>query len=79
MIYGSETWTPTKAIENKLGRAQRRMERSILGISIRDRKGASWERVLPYNENFGHIPKLLKLFNISVVFGHNTVARSKIF
>ena len=44
MIYGSETWKPTKTIENKLGSAQRGMERSMLGISLRDRKRASWVR-----------------------------------
>ena len=32
--------------------------------------------VLPYNENFTHIPKLLKLFNVSVVFGHNSTVKN---
>ena len=30
MIYGSETWKPTKPMENKLRSAQRRMEMSML-------------------------------------------------
>ena len=37
MIYGSETWKPTKTMENKLRSAQRGLERSILGISLKDR------------------------------------------
>ena len=44
MIYGSETRKPTKPMENKLRSAQRGMGRSMLGISIRDRKRASWIR-----------------------------------
>ena len=36
MIYGSETWKPTKPIENKLMIAQRGTERLMLGISLRD-------------------------------------------
>ena len=44
MIYGFETWKPTKPMENKLRSAQRGMERSMLGISLRDKKGSSWIR-----------------------------------
>ena len=44
VIYGSETWKPTKTIENKLRSAQRGMETSILGISLRDKKRSSWIR-----------------------------------
>ena len=44
MIYGSETWKPTKTMKNKLRRAQKGTERSVLGISLRDRKRASWVR-----------------------------------
>ena len=44
MIYGSETWKPTKPMENKLKSAQRGMERSMLGISLRDKKRSSWIR-----------------------------------
>ena len=43
-IYGSETWKPTKPTENKLRSAQRGMERSMLLISPRDKKRASWIR-----------------------------------
>ena len=41
MIYGSETWKHTKPMENKLRRTQRRMGRSIIGISLRDRTRSS--------------------------------------
>ena len=44
MIYGSETWEPTKPMENKLRSAQRGMERSMLGISLRDKKRSFWIR-----------------------------------
>ena len=44
MIYGCETWKLTKVIENKLRSAQRAMERSMLGITLKDRKRASWVR-----------------------------------
>ena len=44
MIYGSETWKPTKTMEIKLRSAERGMERSVLRISLRDRKRASWVR-----------------------------------
>lgn len=37
MLYGSETWSLTKAEENSLSVTQRAMERRMLGISIRDR------------------------------------------
>ena len=38
MIYGSETWKPTKPMENKLRSAQRGMERPMLGKSLETRK-----------------------------------------
>ena len=44
MTYGSETWKLPKTMENKLRSAQRGMERSMLEISLRDRKRASWVR-----------------------------------
>ena len=44
MIYGSETWKPTKPMEHKLRSAQRGIERSMLGISLRDKKRSSWIR-----------------------------------
>ncbi len=37
MAYGAETWTTTKALENKLRTTQRAMERAMLHISIRDK------------------------------------------
>ena len=44
MIYGSESWKLTKSMENKLRSAQRGIERSMLEISLRDKKRASWIR-----------------------------------
>ena len=44
ITYGSETWTLTAALENKLRVAQRKMERSILGISLIDKKTNKWIR-----------------------------------
>ena len=44
MTYGSETWTTTRLLERKLISAQRGMERSMMGISLRDRKRAAWIR-----------------------------------
>ena len=37
MIYGSETWKPTKPMKNKLRNAHRGMERSMLGTNLRDK------------------------------------------
>ena len=36
MLYGSETWATTKREEQRLVTAQRAMERSMLGISLRE-------------------------------------------
>jgi hypothetical protein len=44
LTYGAETLTLTKASENKLRVAQRAMERSMLGISLRDKKTNQWIR-----------------------------------
>ncbi|XP_069985548.1 uncharacterized protein [Penaeus vannamei] len=38
MTYGSETWKLNKSTENKLRRAQRAMERIMIGLSRRDKK-----------------------------------------
>ena len=38
MTYGSETWAMTQRMEQKLRVAQHSMERSMLGITKRDRK-----------------------------------------
>lgn len=43
-IYGCKTWKYTKAKENKLRSEQRVMGRAVLGITLRDRKMASWVR-----------------------------------
>lgn len=44
MTYGCETWSLTKREIQKLQTAQRSMERSMLGISIRDKKRITWIR-----------------------------------
>ena len=44
LTYGAETLTLTKASVNKLRVAQRAMERSMLGISLRDKKTNEWIR-----------------------------------
>ena len=44
ITYASETWTLTAKMENKLEAAQRNMERSMLGITMRDRKTHEWIR-----------------------------------
>ena len=44
LTYGSETWGLTKKIERKLRTAERKMERIMLGITLRDRKRATWIR-----------------------------------
>src|ERR1700748_1305792 len=42
--YGAKTLTLTKASENKLRVTQRAMERSMLGISLRDKMTNQWIR-----------------------------------
>ena len=44
LTYGAETLTLTKASENKLRVTQRAMERSMLGISLRDKMTNQWIR-----------------------------------
>ena len=44
MTYGSETWTLSKPIIEKLSVAQHKMERIMLGITLRDKKRNSWIR-----------------------------------
>ena len=44
MTYGSETWGLISSLERKLRTAQRKMERIMLGISLRDRKRVTWIR-----------------------------------
>src|ERR1700744_6356930 len=44
LTYGAETLTLTKASSNKLRVAQRAMERSMLGITLRDKKTNEWIR-----------------------------------
>ncbi|KAI5737947.1 hypothetical protein M8J77_001036 [Diaphorina citri] len=44
ITYGCETWSLTKRAMQKLQTAQRSMERSMLGITRRDRKRITWIR-----------------------------------
>ena len=44
MVYGSETWALKKAHMELLSVAQRKMERIMLGITLRDHKRNSWIR-----------------------------------
>jgi len=44
MTYGCETWKLNKSTENKLRRAQRAMERLMIGVSLRDKKRCTWIR-----------------------------------
>jgi hypothetical protein len=44
LTYGSETWTLTKQMERKIQTTVRRMERIILGITLKDKKQNSWIR-----------------------------------
>ena len=44
MTYACETWTMTKSMQQKLAAAQRRMERSMIGITLKDRKTNEWIR-----------------------------------
>lgn len=56
MAYGSETWTLTTKIIQKLQTAQRSMERCMLGMTRRDRKRINWIRgQTGVTEVLGHI------------------------
>lgn len=44
LTYGSQTWTLTKANMDKITKTQRAMERSMLGVKLRDRKTNEWIR-----------------------------------
>ena len=44
MTYGFETWALNNAMMDKLAVAQRKMERIMLGITLRDRKRNTWVR-----------------------------------
>ncbi|EYC32906.1 hypothetical protein Y032_0002g503 [Ancylostoma ceylanicum] len=44
MLYGAETWVLTKTAERKLACAQRRMERFMVGVRLRDKKTNAWLR-----------------------------------
>ena len=44
MVYGSETWALKKAHMELLSVAQRKMERIMLGITLRDHKRNTWIR-----------------------------------
>ena len=44
MVYGSETWALKKAHMELLSVAQRKMERIMLGITLREHKRNTWNR-----------------------------------
>ena len=44
MMYGIETWALKKAHMELLSAAQRKMERIMLGITLRDHKRNTWKR-----------------------------------
>ena len=44
MTYGCETWALNKGMIDKLAVAQRKMERIMLGITLRDQKRSNWIR-----------------------------------
>lgn len=44
MTYGAETWGLTKRFERKLRLAQQAMERTMLGVVLRDENTAAWIR-----------------------------------
>ena len=44
MLYGSETWTATQTEWARIEVAQHRMDRAMLGITLRDRKPIEWIR-----------------------------------
>uniref|UniRef100_A0A914XNF3 Endonuclease-reverse transcriptase n=1 Tax=Plectus sambesii TaxID=2011161 RepID=A0A914XNF3_9BILA len=44
MLYGCETWALTEATEDRLAKGQRRMERRILRVRLRDRRTNTWLR-----------------------------------
>ena len=44
MTYGSETWSLNEIATNKLAVAQRKMERIMLGITLKDKKRNTWIR-----------------------------------
>ena len=44
LTYGSETWTLTNRMATKLKVTQRKMERIMLGITLRDKKRNEWIR-----------------------------------
>ena len=70
MLYGCETWALTKEEENRLEIAERRMERRILNIRLKDKKPNDWIRMktgfdsvvhLARKRKFTYLPKLLQL------------------
>ena len=44
LTYGAETWAFTKGTMERLTKAQRRMERRMVGVTLRDRKTNEWLR-----------------------------------
>ena len=57
MVYGSETWALQKAHMELLSVAQSKMERIILGITIRDHKSNTW---IPHQTGVNDVTDVIK-------------------
>ena len=57
MTYGCKSWALNNAMMEKLAVAQRKMERIMLGITLRDRKRNTWTR---QETGVSHITKTIR-------------------
>ena len=60
MTYASETWTLTKALEQRLAAAQRNMERAMIGVSWQDHRRNEWIRSNTKVRDIMHVIKARK-------------------
>jgi len=60
MTYGCETWKLIKQAENSLRIAQRAMESTMLGITLRERKRSEWIREKTKVKDIVQVVKQLK-------------------
>ena len=51
MVYGSEMWAYKKAHMELLSVAQRKMERIMLGVTLRDHRPNTWNQVYKYTHS----------------------------
>ena len=61
MIYASETWTLTKALERCLATAQRNMQRAMIGVSWQDHGTNEKVRTKTKFRDIIHVIKARKL------------------